>query len=88
MVSVFVDGLPRTAPPVGVPRVNVSVWAGPESESSLPVMSWVVWPIPNASAPAVTPLKATPAAAVPPSANGTVMVSVTWLSVLLALPAT
>ena len=28
MVSVLTEGLPRTAPPVGVPRVNVSVWVG------------------------------------------------------------
>ena len=28
MVSVLTEGLPRLAPPVGVPRVKVSVWAG------------------------------------------------------------
>ena len=56
MVSVLTEGLPRTAPPVGVPRVKVSVWLGPGSESSVPVMSAVVCPIPNVSGLAVTPL--------------------------------
>ena len=88
MVSVLTEGLPRAAPPVGVPRVNVSVWLGPGSERSVPVMSWVVCPIPNVSGLAVTPLKATPATAVPPSVNGTVTVSVTSLTVLLPTLAT
>ena len=56
MVSVLTEGLPRAAPPVGVPRVNVSVWLGPGSERSVPVIFWVVCPIPNVSGLAVTPL--------------------------------
>ena len=56
MVSVLTEGLPTTAPPVGVPRVKVSVWSGPGSERSVPVMSKVVCPIPNVSGLAVTPL--------------------------------
>ena len=75
MVSVLTEGLPRTEPPVGVPRVNVSVWLGPGSERSVPVMFWVVCPIPNVSGLAVRPLKAVPETAVPPSVNGTVTVS-------------
>ena len=74
MVSVLTEGLPRTAPPVGVPRVKVSVWLGPGSERSVPVISSVVCPIPNVSGLAVTPLKAMPETAVPPSVNGTVTV--------------
>ena len=68
-------GTAQGGAPVGVPRVNVSVWLGPGSERSVPVMSWVVCPIPNVSGLAVTPLKATPETAVPPSVNGTVTVS-------------
>ena len=45
-------------------------------------MSRVVCPISNVSTPDVKPLNATPATAVPPSVNGTVTVSVTWLNVL------
>ncbi len=98
MVSVLTEGLPRATPPVGVPRVNVSVWVGPGSERSLPVMSWVVCPIANVSGLAVTPLKAVPATAVPPSVNGTVtgsaglpesvtgMLNVPALSLTVSLP--
>ena len=60
MISVLTERLPRATPPVGVPRVNVSVRLGPGSARSVPVMNWVVWPIPNVSGLAVTPLKAVP----------------------------
>ena len=50
MVRVLTDGLPRTRPRVGVPRVNVSVRLGPRSERSVPVMSWVCLPDPRRSA--------------------------------------
>ncbi len=83
MVSVLTDGLPRSPPPVGVPRVKVSVWLGPGSERSVPVMSWVVCPSPNVSGPVVRPLKSVPSTAVPPTVNGTVTVSLISLTVLL-----
>ena len=44
MVSVLTEGLPRTAPPVGVPRVKCQRLVGPGSGRSVPVMSWVVCP--------------------------------------------
>ncbi len=81
-------GTAQGGAPVGVPRVKVSVWLGPGSERSVPVMVWVVCPIPNVSGLAVTPLKAVPATAVPPSVNGTVTVSLTSLTVLLPALAT
>ena len=49
-------GTAQGGAPVGVPRVKVSVWLGPGSERSVPVMFWVVCPIPNVSGLAVTPL--------------------------------
>ncbi len=61
MVRVLTEGLPSAEPAVGVPRVKVSVWLGPGSESRVPVMYSVVCPAPNVSVPAVTPLKAVPA---------------------------
>ncbi len=54
--SVLTEALPTTPPPVGASRVTVSVWLGPGTERSVPVMSRVVCPIPNFSGLAVTPL--------------------------------
>ena len=44
MIIVLAEGLPRLAPPVGVPRVNVSVWVGPGSGRSVPVIFKLVLP--------------------------------------------
>ena len=87
MVIVLTEGLPRTAPPMGVPRVNVSVRiSGVSGLPSVPVMSSVVCPIRNTSGLAVT--LSTAPSPVPPSVNGTLKPSATWLTVLLATLAT
>ena len=81
MVSVLTEGLPRAAPPVGVPRVNVSVWLGPGSGRSVPVMSCGGLPDPERQRAGRDAAVAVPEPAVPPSVNGTVMVWLTSLTV-------
>ena len=76
IVRVLTDGLPKTALPVGVPRMKASVWMGPGSKRSVPVMSSVVCPASNKSGLAVMPLKSSPETAVPLSVNGTVTAAV------------